>query len=176
MLEFLLECQPGVALSLPHSGCLGGSIWRNFRGEGGVKVALHLVSCSSSCFITTVVLLSLFLLITLNSSRHQLLTHSSFLVFHGGSGSTKDEIREAVVNGVVKMNVDTDTQWAYLTGIRDFVQNKKDYLQTQVGNPEGADKPNKKQYDPRVWVREGEKTLAVRVKEACVDLGNEKRN
>jgi fructose-bisphosphate aldolase class II len=100
----------------------------------------------------------------------------SFLVFHGGSGSTKDEIREAVVNGVVKMNVDTDTQWAYLTGIRDFVQNKKDYLQTQVGNPEGADKPNKKQYDPRVWVREGEKTLAVRVKEACVDLGNEKRN
>jgi fructose-bisphosphate aldolase class II len=74
------------------------------------------------------------------------LTHVRFLVFHGGSGSTKDEIREAVVNGVVKMNVDTDTQWAYLTGIRDFVLNKKDYLMTQVGNPEGADKPNKKQY------------------------------
>ncbi|WVQ98575.1 fructose-bisphosphate aldolase 1 [Kwoniella sp. CBS 9459] len=99
-----------------------------------------------------------------------------YLVFHGGSGSTKDEIREAVVNGVVKMNVDTDTQWAYLIGIRDFVLNKKDYLMTQVGNPEGADKPNKKQYDPRVWVREGEKTMTTRVKEACADLGNENRN
>ncbi|ADV20678.1 fructose-bisphosphate aldolase 1 [Cryptococcus gattii Ru294] len=99
-----------------------------------------------------------------------------YLVFHGGSGSTKDEIREAVVNGVVKMNVDTDTQWAYLSGVRDFVLKKKDYLMTQVGNPEGADKPNKKQYDPRVWVREGEKTLVERVKEACVDLGNKNRN
>lgn len=101
---------------------------------------------------------------------------ASYLVFHGGSGSTKDEIREAVVNGVVKMNVDTDTQWAYLTGIRDFIQNKKDYLQSQVGNPDGPDKPNKKQYDPRVWVREGEKTLSARVKEACEDLGNSNRN
>ncbi|KAF8479896.1 hypothetical protein JB92DRAFT_2800683 [Gautieria morchelliformis] len=95
-----------------------------------------------------------------------------FLVFHGGSGSTKEEIRTAVENGVVKMNVDTDTQFAYLTGIRDFVQKKKDYLASQVGNPEGADKPNKKYYDPRVWVREGEKTLTERVKEACRDLGN----
>ncbi|PBK65575.1 hypothetical protein ARMSODRAFT_960947 [Armillaria solidipes] len=95
-----------------------------------------------------------------------------FLVFHGGSGSTKEEIKTAVSSGVVKMNVDTDTQFAYLAGIRDFVQNKKGYLQTQVGNPEGADKPNKKYYDPRVWVREGEKTLTLRVKEACEDLGN----
>ncbi|TDL18595.1 hypothetical protein BD410DRAFT_793134 [Rickenella mellea] len=95
-----------------------------------------------------------------------------FLVFHGGSGSTKEEIKTAVGHGVVKMNVDTDTQFAYLAGIRDFVQNKHGYLQTQVGNPDGADKPNKKYYDPRVWVREGEKTLAVRVKEACADLGN----
>ncbi|KAG6808225.1 hypothetical protein H0H87_000397 [Tephrocybe sp. NHM501043] len=70
------------------------------------------------------------------------------------------------------MNVDTDTQFAYLAGIRDFVENKKAYLQAQVGNPEGADKPNKKYYDPRVWVREGEKTLAARVKVACADLGN----
>ncbi|KAL0566053.1 Fructose-bisphosphate aldolase 1 [Marasmius crinis-equi] len=98
-----------------------------------------------------------------------------FLVFHGGSGSTKDEIKTAVVNGVVKMNVDTDTQFAYLAGIRDYVLNKKDYLGSQVGNPEGADKPNKKYYDPRVWVREGEKTLAERVKEACADLGNTDR-
>jgi len=95
-----------------------------------------------------------------------------YLVFHGGSGSTKEEIRTAVGNGVVKMNVDTDTQFAYLAGIRDFISSKKDYLQTQVGNPEGADKPNKKYYDPRVWVREGEKTLTERVKEACADLGN----
>ncbi|KAH9848293.1 fructose-bisphosphate aldolase [Lenzites betulinus] len=95
-----------------------------------------------------------------------------FLVFHGGSGSTKDEIKTAVQNGVVKMNVDTDTQFSYLAGIRDFVLGKKDYLLTQVGNPEGADKPNKKYYDPRVWVREGEKTLSARVKEACTDLGN----
>ncbi|KAG6907238.1 Fructose-bisphosphate aldolase 1 [Tephrocybe rancida] len=95
-----------------------------------------------------------------------------FLVFHGGSGSTKEEIATAVGHGVVKMNVDTDTQFAYLAGIRDFVENKKAYLQTQVGNPEGADKPNKKYYDPRVWVREGEKTLAARVKVACADLGN----
>ncbi|KAG2355812.1 hypothetical protein BDR07DRAFT_1425081 [Suillus spraguei] len=85
-----------------------------------------------------------------------------YLVFHGGSGSTKEEIRTAVENGVVKMNVDTDTQFAYLAGIRDFISKKKDYLLTQVGNPEGADKPNKK----------GEKTLSARVKEACSDLGN----
>nr|XP_018264138.1 fructose-bisphosphate aldolase 1 [Kwoniella dejecticola CBS 10117]OBR86296.1 fructose-bisphosphate aldolase 1 [Kwoniella dejecticola CBS 10117] len=98
-----------------------------------------------------------------------------YLVFHGGSGSTKDEIKTAVVNGVVKMNVDTDIQFAYLSGVRDFVLKKADYLKTQVGNPEGPDKPNKKQYDPRVWVREGEKTMVERVKEACIDLGNENR-
>ncbi|TFK49141.1 fructose 1,6-bisphosphate aldolase [Heliocybe sulcata] len=98
-----------------------------------------------------------------------------YLVFHGGSGSTKDEIRTAVTNGVVKMNVDTDTQFAYLQGIRDFVLNKKDYLMSQVGNPDGADKPNKKWYDPRIWVREGEKTLVERVKVACTDLGNVNR-
>ncbi|KAH7106481.1 fructose-bisphosphate aldolase [Auriculariales sp. MPI-PUGE-AT-0066] len=95
-----------------------------------------------------------------------------FLVFHGGSGSTKEEIKTAVDNGVVKMNVDTDTQFAYLSGIRDFVQKNAAYLGSQVGNPDGADKPNKKYYDPRVWVREGEKTLTTRVKEACTDLGN----
>jgi len=99
-------------------------------------------------------------------------TKPLYLVFHGGSGSTKDEIKTAVGNGVVKMNVDTDTQFAYLAGIRDFVLSKADYLKTQVGNPEGEDKPNKKYYDPRIWVREGEKTLTTRVKEACTDLGN----
>ncbi|KAF9442490.1 hypothetical protein P691DRAFT_779382 [Macrolepiota fuliginosa MF-IS2] len=98
-----------------------------------------------------------------------------YLVFHGGSGSTPEEIKTAVNNGVVKMNVDTDTQFAYLVGIRDFVLKRKDYLLTQVGNPEGADKPNKKFYDPRNWVREGEKTLSERVKVACTDLGNVNR-
>lgn len=93
-----------------------------------------------------------------------------FLVFHGGSGSEKQEIATAVVNGVVKMNVDTDTQWAYLEGIRDFILNKKDYLLTQVGNPEGKDKPNKKFYDPRVWLREGEKTMVKRCIVAFGDL------
>jgi fructose-bisphosphate aldolase class II len=95
-----------------------------------------------------------------------------FLVFHGGSGSTQEEINTAVGHGVVKMNVDTDTQWAYLCGVRDFVQAKSGYLQTQVGNPDGEDKPNKKFYDPRVWIREGEKTLAARVQKANQDLGN----
>lgn len=89
-----------------------------------------------------------------------------FLVFHGGSGSTDLEFTTAVGFGVVKVNIDTDTQWAYLIGIRDYVLTKKDYIATQVGNPEGADLPNKKYYDPRVWVREGEKTMKARVTKA----------
>ncbi|ORY14258.1 hypothetical protein BCR34DRAFT_560542 [Clohesyomyces aquaticus] len=93
-----------------------------------------------------------------------------FLVFHGGSGSSVDDFREAISYGVVKVNLDTDLQWAYLTGIRDYVLNKKDYLASQVGNPDGDDKPNKKYYDPRVWVREGEKTMTARVKIALDDF------
>jgi fructose-bisphosphate aldolase class II len=93
-----------------------------------------------------------------------------FLVFHGGSGSTKEEFKEAISYGVVKVNLDTDLQWAYLTGIRDYVLNKKEYLATQVGNPDGDDKPNKKYYDPRVWVREGEKTMSTRVAEGLSDF------
>lgn len=95
-----------------------------------------------------------------------------FFVFHGGSGSEKKDITDAVSYGVVKMNVDTDTQFAYLEGIRDYVLKKKDYLMSTVGNPEGADKPNKKQFDPRVWVREGEKTMSKRVTIAFEDLGS----
>ncbi|OMJ17338.1 Fructose-bisphosphate aldolase 1 [Smittium culicis] len=94
-----------------------------------------------------------------------------YLVFHGGSGSTQEEVKEAVGYGVVKMNIDTDTQFAYLAGVRDYVLNKSGYLKTQVGNPDGDDLPNKKYYDPRVWVREGEKTLIARVFEANKDLG-----
>ncbi|KAK5014311.1 Fructose-bisphosphate aldolase 1 [Cryomyces antarcticus] len=93
-----------------------------------------------------------------------------FLVFHGGSGSSKDEFKQAISYGVVKVNLDTDLQYAYLTGIRDYVLNKKDYLMKQVGNPDGEDKPNKKYYDPRVWVREGEKTMSKRVMEALDDF------
>ncbi|KAJ6011110.1 fructose-bisphosphate aldolase [Penicillium sp. IBT 35674x] len=93
-----------------------------------------------------------------------------FFVFHGGSGSSKEEYKEAISYGVVKVNVDTDMQYAYLSGVRDFIQSKKDYLQTMVGNPDGADKPNKKFFDPRVWVREGEKTMSKRTQVALEDF------
>lgn len=93
-----------------------------------------------------------------------------FLVFHGGSGSSVEDFQQAISYGVVKVNLDTDMQWAYLSGVRDFIQSKKDYLQTQVGNPDGDDKPNKKYYDPRVWVREGEKTMTKRVKTGLEDF------
>jgi len=93
-----------------------------------------------------------------------------FLVFHGGSGSSKKEFTDAISYGVVKVNLDTDLQYAYLTGIRDYVLNKKDYIMKQVGNPDGEDKPNKKYFDPRVWVREGEKTMSTRVQEGLTDF------
>lgn len=93
-----------------------------------------------------------------------------FFVFHGGSGSSKEEFKEAIGYGVVKVNLDTDMQYAYLTGIRDYMSTKQKYVASQVGNPEGEDKPNKKYYDPRVWVREGEKTMSTRIKEALKDF------
>lgn len=92
--------------------------------------------------------------------------HPLYLVFHGGSGSTQEEFDTAIKNGVVKVNLDTDCQYAYLEGIRDYVLNKKDYILSQVGNPDGEDKPNKKYFDPRVWVREGEKTMSTRITQA----------
>jgi len=95
-----------------------------------------------------------------------------FFVFHGGSGSEKKDIDFAVGCGVVKMNVDTDTQWAYWEGILNFYKAKEGYLQGQIGNPEGADKPNKNYYDPRKWVRCSEETMCARVKESCADLKN----
>ena len=94
----------------------------------------------------------------------------SFLVFHGGSGSSKEEYDKAISFGVVKVNLDTDLQYAYCAGIRDYMISKKDYVSSQVGNPDGEDKPNKKYFDPRVWVREGEKTMSKRVKEALNDF------
>ncbi|MBN1984878.1 MAG: class II fructose-bisphosphate aldolase [Prolixibacteraceae bacterium] len=91
-------------------------------------------------------------------------------VFHGGSGSSHEEIREAISYGVIKMNIDTDTQWAYWKGVRDFEEANHGYLQGQIGNPEGEDKPNKKFYDPRVWVRKAEESMIARLKVAFDDL------
>ncbi len=93
-------------------------------------------------------------------------------VFHGGSGSTKEEIREAIEYGAIKMNIDTDMQWAFWEGIKNYYQAKEGYLQTQIGNPDGDDVPNKKFYDPRVWLREGEKNFVSRLKKAFEDLNN----
>lgn len=93
-------------------------------------------------------------------------------VFHGGSGSTLEEIREAIDYGVIKMNIDTDLQFAYTEGVRDYITSKIGYLKTQIGNPEGEDLPNKKYYDPRKWLREGELTFNNRLEQAFRDLNN----
>jgi fructose-bisphosphate aldolase, class II len=91
-------------------------------------------------------------------------------VFHGGSGSTKEEIKESISYGVIKMNIDTDTQWAFWDGVRAFESENRGYLQGQIGNPEGDDKPNKKYYDPRVWLRRGQLSLVDRLEVAFNDL------
>ena len=93
-------------------------------------------------------------------------------VFHGGSGSSLEEIREAIGYGVIKMNIDTDLQFAFNEGIRDYMTEKIEYLNTQVGNPDGDDLPNKRYYDPRVWLREGEKAFKARLIQAFEDLNN----
>jgi fructose-bisphosphate aldolase class II len=93
-------------------------------------------------------------------------------VFHGGSGSSLEEISEAIGYGVIKMNIDTDLQYAFAEGIRDYMVNNIDYLKTQIGNPEGADSPNKKYYDPRKWLRKGEETFKARLIKAFEDLNN----
>ncbi|MDB9712707.1 class II fructose-bisphosphate aldolase [Flavobacteriaceae bacterium] len=93
-------------------------------------------------------------------------------VFHGGSGSTVEEIRERISYGVIKMNIDTDMQYAYMTGIRNYFDKNSDYLKAQIGNPDGDDVPNKKYYDPRKWVREAEVTFVERLKQAFKDLNN----
>jgi fructose-bisphosphate aldolase class II len=93
-------------------------------------------------------------------------------VFHGGSGSTKEEIREAIGYGVIKMNIDTDLQFAFTEGIRDYIRKYNDYLQEQIGNPEGEDLPNKKYYDPRKYIRLGQETFMIRLEQAFSDLNN----
>ena len=97
-------------------------------------------------------------------------------VFHGGSGSTLEEIKEAISYGVIKMNIDTDTQWAFWSGVKEFEYKNRDYLQKQIGNPDGDEKPNKKYYDPRVWLRAGQNTLVDRLKIAFTDLNCINRN
>lgn len=93
-------------------------------------------------------------------------------VFHGGSGSSFEEIREAIGYGVIKMNIDTDMQYAYMSGVRDYFSKNNDYLQSQIGNPKGGDVPNKKYYDPRKWVRSAEESFVERLKKAFEDLNN----
>lgn len=91
-------------------------------------------------------------------------------VFHGGSGSSREEIREAIGYGAIKMNIDTDMQWSTWEGILNYYKSKEGYLQSQLGNPEGPDSPNKKYYDPRVWLRKGEESMVARLKVAFEDL------
>ena len=104
------------------------------------------------------------------SERYGVPHNTLNFVFHGGSGSTEAEIRESISYGVIKMNIDTDTQWAYWNGIREFYLKNEGYLQGQIGNPDGADKPNKKFYDPRVWVRAAQASMVDRLQQAFADL------
>src|SRR5210317_63060 len=106
------------------------------------------------------------------SNKHGVEHNHIDFVFHGGSGSTVEEIHEAITYGVIKMNIDTDMQYAFMTGVRDYMKQNEAYLQTQIGNPEGDDSPNKKYYDPRVWLRKGETTFVERLKKAFEDLNN----
>ncbi|WP_171596475.1 class II fructose-bisphosphate aldolase [Marinifilum caeruleilacunae] len=110
------------------------------------------------------------------SEKYAVADNTVDFVFHGGSGSTLEEIREAISYGVIKMNIDTDTQWAFWNGIREFEASNHDYLQGQIGNPDGDDKPNKKFYDPRKWLREGEVSMKDRLVMAFEDLNAVGRN
>lgn len=106
------------------------------------------------------------------SKKYNLPHNHIDFVFHGGSGSTVEEIREAIGYGVIKMNIDTDMQYAFMSGVRDYMNDKADYLKSQIGNPDGDDVPNKKYYDPRVWLRKGEDAFVERLKKAFEDLNN----
>ena len=99
-----------------------------------------------------------------------------YFVFHGGSGSPQHQIREAINYGAIKMNIDTDLQWAFWEGVLDNYKKHEAYLQGQLGNPEGEDKPNKKYYDPRVWLRKGEEAFVKRLETAFEDLNCINRN
>ncbi|TLU65861.1 class II fructose-bisphosphate aldolase [Thalassotalea litorea] len=104
------------------------------------------------------------------SEAFELAQKSLNFVFHGGSGSSAEEIKEAIGYGVIKMNIDTDTQWASWSGVHRYYQNNKGYLQSQIGNPDDENAPNKKHYDPRVWLRELEQSMAARLQQAFAEL------
>ena len=104
------------------------------------------------------------------SEKFDLPANSLNFVFHGGSGSSAADIREAIGYGVIKMNIDTDAQWATWAGVKNYYENKKDYLQGQIGNPDGDESPNKKHYDPRAWLREGQTSMVARLEQAFSDL------
>ncbi|WP_440877061.1 class II fructose-bisphosphate aldolase [Thalassotalea sp. PLHSN55] len=104
------------------------------------------------------------------SDKFDLPHHSLSFVFHGGSGSDVGDIKEAISYGTIKMNIDTDTQWATWQGVLNFYNDNNAYLTRQIGNPEGADKPNKKFYDPRVWLRKGEESMVKRLEKSFMDL------
>jgi len=106
------------------------------------------------------------------SKKYKVPHNTIDFVFHGGSGSSVEEIREGISYGVIKMNIDTDLQYAFMEGIRDYFSKNSDYLQSQIGNPTGSDSPNKKFYDPRGWLRKGEDTFKERLKSAFEDLNN----
>ena len=108
--------------------------------------------------------------------KHQTNNKPINFVFHGGSGSSPEDIKEAISYGAIKMNIDTDLQWGFTTGVRDYFANYTDYVQKQIGNPEGDDIPNKKYYDPRKWMREGELTFIERLTKSFEDLNNINRN
>ena len=106
------------------------------------------------------------------SKKYGLESNPIDFVFHGGSGSSKDEISEAISYGAIKMNIDTDMQYAFMCGVRDYFNNNQDFLKSQIGNPLGQDVPNKKFYDPRVWLRKAEENFKKRLTQAFFDLNN----
>ncbi len=110
------------------------------------------------------------------AQKHNTEAKAVDFVFHGGSGSELGEIREAIDYGVIKMNIDTDTQWAFWDGVRKFESKNRDYLQGQIGNPDGDDKPNKSYYDPRKWLRAGQEAMIARLETAYSDLCSINKN
>ena len=106
------------------------------------------------------------------SNKFNLTNNTINFVFHGGSGSSVDEIREAISYGAVKMNIDTDMQYAFMSGSRDYFSRNAQYLKSQIGNPDGDDIPKKKYYDPRVWLRKSEEAFVNRLEKAFRDLNN----
>ena len=106
------------------------------------------------------------------SKKYNVSNNTINFVLHGGSGSSVEEIREAIEYGAIKMNIDTDMQYAFMSGVRDYFKSNEDYLKNQIGNPEGSDLPNKKYYDPRVWLRNAEESFISRLTQAFHDLNN----